>query len=209
MPSCSDPRVGIRGQLRLRRCGGDAEFLGRVEERLRPRPVERHAVAEAERQHVVHRDGADGWHRRAVDRAERIEEHLSIGELGQQVVDRVVEAQPALLDQHERGHRRDRLAHRRDAEHRVALDRRGLAAGRARRWCRSRRRRRAPRATPHRRRRPARRGRAITSVSRSIRCLSNPLMPRSTVRHDRSHRRRARRRSGRRAWSQRVRWRRW
>ncbi len=48
--------------------------------------------------HVVHGDGPLGGHGGAVDGAVGVDEHLTVGELGQQVVDRVVEAEAALLD---------------------------------------------------------------------------------------------------------------
>jgi hypothetical protein len=59
-------------------------------------------------------------------------QHPAVGQLGKQVVDRVVEPEPALLDEDERGHRGDRLGHRRDAEDAVGPHRdRAVAVERA------------------------------------------------------------------------------
>ena len=45
---------------------------------------------------------------------------VSVGKLGQEPIDRLVEAHDALLEQDHRRHGGDRLGHRRDAEDRVA-----------------------------------------------------------------------------------------
>jgi hypothetical protein len=50
-------------------------------------------------------------------------EHARLGELGQPARDRVLELEGALLPQHHRRHRGDRLGHRVDPPDRVALDR--------------------------------------------------------------------------------------
>ena len=70
--------------------------------RTRDRPLRRHGV---------------------VERAVEARQHPAIGELGQQPIDRLVEAQRALLDQDHRRRGRDRLGHRGDAEDRVAAHR--------------------------------------------------------------------------------------
>ncbi len=49
-------------------------------------------------------------------------EDLAVGQLGEEAVDRLVEADHALLDEHQRGHGGDRLGHRRDPEDAVAAD---------------------------------------------------------------------------------------
>ena len=79
---------------------------------------------------VIGRSRGDGV---AVDRPARIDEHPPVGELGQQLVDRLVEAQPALLDEDQRGDRDDRLRHRGDSEDGVALHRIARRRGSARR----------------------------------------------------------------------------
>ena len=102
------------------------------------------AESEAEREQVLDRDRA-----LAPARCRRARRRCSsapaIGELGQQVVDRVVEPQRAVVDEHHRGDGRDRLRQRRDAE-----DRRRAPWARGRRTpsCRSPRPRRRRRARP-------------------------------------------------------------
>ena len=76
---------------------------------------------------VVERDRALRRHGRAVERAASVDQHLAVGELGQQRVDGIVEPELALLDEDQRGDRRDRLGHRGDAEDAVAAHRLGLA----------------------------------------------------------------------------------
>ncbi len=66
--------------------------------------------------------GRDGVVQRALD----VLEHLAIGQLGQQAVDRLVQAQLALLDQDHRGGGGDRLGHGGDAEDAVARQLLGL-----------------------------------------------------------------------------------
>ena len=127
------PLVGLGRHLRLRRAGAQAELAHRLEQRLRPRRLEVHAEPEPEREHVVQRDRPVGGDGVAVDRAPRVDEHPPVGELGQQVVDGIVEPQPALLDEDQRADGDDRLGHRRDAEDRVAADRLAPRRGSARR----------------------------------------------------------------------------
>jgi hypothetical protein len=55
-----------------------------------------------------------------VERALQGAQHLAIGQLRQQRIDRVVETQRALLDQDHRRGGHDRLCHRRDTKDRVA-----------------------------------------------------------------------------------------
>ena len=74
--------------------------------------------------------------RRAQDRRVAVEavEHLHVGELRQDVVDRRVETHLPAVDQDGGGDRADRLGHREDAEHRILAGRparRGLAHGAA------------------------------------------------------------------------------
>ena len=125
----AEPLVGFRGHLGRGRSGADPELVHRLHQRLREGCVEVHAQTGAERQDVVHGDRAFGGDRLAVDRAERVDEHASIGELGEQRVDGIVEAEEVLLHQDQRRHRRDGLGDRRDAEEAVGCDRRVLAAG--------------------------------------------------------------------------------
>ena len=73
-----------------------------------------------ERQQVPERDRPLGGHG-VVERAVSPGQHPPRSELGQELVDRVVEPEHALLDQDEGGDGGDRLRHRRDAEDRVRL----------------------------------------------------------------------------------------
>ena len=68
--------------------------------------------------------------------ARRSRQHLAVGQLGQPPVHRLVEPEPALLDQDHRRRGGDRLGHRGDAEDRVAPHRRARRRTPA---CRSRR----------------------------------------------------------------------
>jgi hypothetical protein len=73
-------------------------------------------------QQIVERDGAGSGHgvvERSIDRAE----HAGVLELRRPCCDRVVEREAPLLEQLQRCRARDRLAQRRDAEDRVALER--------------------------------------------------------------------------------------
>jgi hypothetical protein len=54
-------------------------------------------------------------------------EHLELGELGQDLLDRLVKGDLALLEQLQRRGRRDGLGHRGVAEHRVGVRRAGRA----------------------------------------------------------------------------------
>ncbi len=54
-------------------------------------------------------------------------EHLPVGQLGQPLVDRLVQSQPALVDEDQRGDSGHGLRHRRDAEDGVLGDRRATA----------------------------------------------------------------------------------
>ena len=106
----------------------------------------------------------------------RLDEHPPVGQLRQQLVDRLVEAQPALLDQEQRADGDDRLGHRGDPEDGVAVDRRCLATGEhaAKPTSRSSPHA-ASQATPPMS--PLSTWPAITSSSRFSRAASNPLMP--------------------------------
>jgi hypothetical protein len=55
--------------------------------------------------------------------------HAPVGQLGQEPVDRVVEAQHAFLEQDHGGHRGDRLGHRRDAKDAVVPHREAAPHG--------------------------------------------------------------------------------
>ena len=120
VPSRRIHSSGSGGTCGSRRTGAQPELAHRVEQRLRPRRREVHAEPEPERQHVVHRDRPLGRDGVAVDRPRGVDEHPPVGQLGQQLVDRIVEAQPALLDEEQRADRHDRLGHRGDAEDAVA-----------------------------------------------------------------------------------------
>ena len=123
----ADPLVGLGRDLGIRRRGGDAERIDRLHEWLRERRGEVHADAGAERQDVVEGDRPLRGHGVPVDRPLGVDQHPTIGELGYQCIDRVVEAQCVVLHQHQRRDRGDRLRDRRDAEHAVALDGGGFA----------------------------------------------------------------------------------
>ena len=160
------PLVRLGRLLRFGRAAPMPRSLHRFEQRLGPRRLEVHADPETERQDVVHRDRPMRRDGVALDRAPRVDEHPPVGELGKQVVDRVLEPEPALLDEDERGHRDDRLRHRRDAKDGVAANRLGFVHGSGCPRHRPRGRRRGPRARRRRRRRPAARGLPSPSCSR-------------------------------------------
>ncbi len=86
--------------------------------------------AEAEREQIRHGDRAPGGNRVVEVRVDRAQ-HAAARELGHEVVDRVVEAQRAVLHEGQRGHRGDGLRERRHTEDRVARER--LVAGHRRR----------------------------------------------------------------------------
>jgi len=58
-----------------------------------------------------------------------VDQHPPVGQLGEQVVDGVVEAEPALLDQEQRSHGDDGLGHRGDPEDGIATHRLRFAPG--------------------------------------------------------------------------------
>ena len=122
------PLVGLGRHLRLRWPAAEVERVHRLHERLRPRRGEVHAETEAEREQVVDRDGPVAG-TVSPRRPPAVDEHAPVRQLGKQVVDRVVEPQPALLDEDHRRHGRDRLGHRRDAEDAVAARRLGSLHG--------------------------------------------------------------------------------
>ena len=124
----AQPLVGFGRDLRCGWRGADPEVVHRLHERLRERRVEVHAESGAEGQDVVHGDRAFGCDGLPVDRPERVDEHAAVGELREQCVDGIVEAEQVLLHQDQRRDRGDRFGDRRDAELAVGFDRRRLAA---------------------------------------------------------------------------------
>ena len=122
-----DPFVGFGRALRLGRTGAQAQVGHRVHEGPRPRRSEVHPDAEPEREDVAHRDGARRGHGLAVEWSATVDEDVAARELGQQIVDGLVESEPAILDEDQRSNRAHRLRHRREAEDRVARDRPPLA----------------------------------------------------------------------------------
>jgi hypothetical protein len=126
------PQPLVRGR-RARRVGrphADRPLVGRGHHRHLGRVGHHLAEAHREREQVTYGDRALGRHG-VVERRVEPGEHPPAGELGEQVVDRVVEPQHALLDQHQRGDRGDRLGHRGDPEDRVPGDRRAADRPRA------------------------------------------------------------------------------
>ena len=95
----ADPLVGRRRYLRPRWTVAQPEGGHRLDQRLRPRCGEVDPQPELERQHVADGDRTAGGDRRAVDGPAWVDEHATVGQLGQQVLDGVVEPQPALLDE--------------------------------------------------------------------------------------------------------------
>ena len=94
-------------------------------DRIRAGRREHGAEAHAEREEIFERDRPPCRNRvveRGVDRAQ----HLPVRELGHELVDRVVEAERAVVHERQCGHRRDRLRERRDAEDRVAPEGRSV-----------------------------------------------------------------------------------
>jgi hypothetical protein len=83
--------------------------------------------AHTERQQVAQGDGAARGHR-VVERGVDPPQHAAPGQLGQQRINRVVQAQLALLDQDHRRRGDDGLRHRADAEDAVAADLHGQRA---------------------------------------------------------------------------------
>jgi hypothetical protein len=82
-----------------------------------------HAEAPGEGEQVAHGDRPPRGHR-LLERAVRPDQHPTVGQLGQQLVDRPVQFEQAGVDQREDDGSRDRLGHGRDAEERVAPHRR-------------------------------------------------------------------------------------
>ena len=92
------------------------------QDRILVRRAEDDAEPAAEGEQVLHRDralGRDGVVERGIGRAQ----HAAVRQLRQQPLDRLVHREPAVLHQHQRGDRGDRLGHRGDAEDRVAAHR--------------------------------------------------------------------------------------
>ena len=112
------PLVGLRRHLRCRRpaprpSSPIASSSGCGHGAAKSMPSPRRKVRRSRT--VIGRCAGHGV---AVDRSPRVDEDPPVGELGQQVVDRIVEPQPALLDEDQGADRDDRLGHRRDAEDR-------------------------------------------------------------------------------------------
>ena len=128
-PEPAHPLIGLGRPLRLRWAVSQPERTHRLEQWLRPRCREVHAEPEQERHDVADRDRSVRRDGLAVDRPSWLDEHPPVGQFRQQLVDRLVEAQPALLDQEQRADGDDRLGHRGDPEDGVTVDRRRLAAG--------------------------------------------------------------------------------
>jgi hypothetical protein len=99
---------------------------GRRHDRPGLRPAEHrplHPETPGEGQQVADGHGTFGLDG-VVERAVGAAQHPAPGQFRQEPVHRLVQAQPAVLDQAEDHHRRDRLGHRRDAEHGVFPHRR-------------------------------------------------------------------------------------
>ena len=97
-PDDPHPLVGRRGRLRCGRSDGQTLLRERAEHRAGERAGEVHAQAEPELEHVPHGDravGGDG----VVDRAVGGPQHAAVGQLRQQRVDGVVQAQQPVVDQ--------------------------------------------------------------------------------------------------------------
>ena len=104
--------------------GADAEAIIFLEQG----PLDHDIIAKAcgVRQKIAYRY----WRvRRASIKAfHRIDQHHRVFETGDEIGDILVEADLAVFDQHHRGHTRDRLGHRIDAEQAVGVHRAGFAA---------------------------------------------------------------------------------
>jgi hypothetical protein len=106
----------MRRQIRR---GRDARLVHRLLDRV-ARGINHHrADAEAKGEQVAQRDRPLRRHG-VVERAVDALQDLAVGELRQPGVDRIIEAQLCLLDEHHRGRGGDRLGDRSDAENRVA-----------------------------------------------------------------------------------------
>jgi hypothetical protein len=73
-------------------------------------------------QQILHRGGSVHWLQ--AELSALLHRHLLRREFRQVFRDRIIQQQPALLHQHHRGHRDNRLGHRVDAEDRIARHRR-------------------------------------------------------------------------------------
>jgi hypothetical protein len=117
----ADPLVGLGWQRRLRRPDAEVECRGPLHHQLAP-TAELAAQAQAGGQQVAHGDGSPGRHR-LLQRPGGIGQHPAVGQLGEVAVDRLVEPDPPVRHQDQRGNRGDRLGHRRDPEDGVSRHR--------------------------------------------------------------------------------------
>ena len=99
--------------------GRQAGLRHRLLDRMPGRPDHHGAQTEGEGQEIAHADRTLCRHR-DVDRRFEALEHAAVGQFWQEIVDRIVEPELALLDQDQGRRRRDRLGHRGDAEDGVA-----------------------------------------------------------------------------------------
>ena len=113
----SDPAVDVVSAGRPGRAADAVELeLGlRPLDRQRVRWGQDRAEPEPGAEEVLHRDRALRGHG-VVELGVEGAQHAAVGELGEQVVDGLVQADDPLLDQRHRGDRGDRLGERRDAE---------------------------------------------------------------------------------------------
>ena len=109
---------------KLQRIGGFDNRERWIERWIEGR-LEQVAEAHAERQQVVERDRATGRDR-VVEWTVDPPEDPPVGQLGKPRVDRLIQSQLALFDEHHRRRGEDRLGHRGDAKQRVAAH--GLGA---------------------------------------------------------------------------------
>ena len=118
----SDPVVGVVRRARVRLRHGELKFLRTLDDRIRrikPRGLDDdEAIARPKRQQILARDRAVGGNG-LVDRAVHALQHAAGGQLGEQPGDRLVQRQPAVIDQEHRRGSKDGLGHRRDAKDRV------------------------------------------------------------------------------------------
>jgi hypothetical protein len=123
------PLVGsMRGH---RRRGSDGpEFEGGLghQDRVILGRGQDHAEAGAEGEEVAHGDGPVRGHG-IVDRSVEAPQDPAIGQFGKEPVDRLVERQPSVLHQQQRGHGRDGPRHRRDAEQGIGPQRLTITNG--------------------------------------------------------------------------------
>jgi hypothetical protein len=125
------PFVGRGRPLRFRRTAAQSELAHGLEQRLGPGRLEVHPEPERERQDIANRDRPASRDGVAVKWTAPIDEHPSVGELGDQRVHRILETQLAVLDQEQRPDSNDRLGHGGDAENAVPTNGFGFAAGEA------------------------------------------------------------------------------